>query len=177
MRTYYQAPLPPLHILDGAAFGTFTAFQSIAPTPGIILPANILETGSELRLEFDGEFTCATGITLGLGFFYGTAALPLAVGTAIATGTTPTSWPCHAEWVGRVRSVGTTGSIQGAGWWAIGTGLATYSAAQAMPVTLALRTVTIDTTAAKEVGPGAVYGTSGAGNTIKINRFSATLVS
>jgi hypothetical protein len=175
MRTYYQAPLPPLHVLDGASFGTFTSFQSIAPTPPIIFPANILEVGSEVRLEFDGEFTCATGITLGLGFLYG--ATTLAVGTAIATGTTPTSWPCHAEWVGRVRAVGTAGSIQGAGWWAIGTGLTAFSTAQAMPVTLALRTVAIDTTAATAVSPGAVYGTSGAGNTIKVNRYSATLVS
>lgn len=177
MRTYYQAPIPPLHVLDGAAFGTFTAFQNVGPLPPIVLPANILEIGSELRLEFDGEFTCATGITLGLGFVYGATPVTLAVGTALGTGTTPTSWPCHAEWVGRVRSVGTAGTINGQGWWAIGTGLTTYSPAQAMPVTLALRTVTIDTTAASVVAPGAVYGTSGAGNTIKINRFSCTLIS
>lgn len=175
MRTYYQAPIPPLHILDGAAFNTFTTFQAVSPLPGIILPANILEVGSEFRLEFDGEFTCSTGVTLGLGFLYG--ATTLAVGTAIATGTTPTSWPCHAEWVGRVRAVGTAGSIQGAGWWAIGTSLTVFSAAQAMPATLALRTVAIDTTAATAVSCGAVYGTSAAGNSIKVNRFSCTLIS
>lgn len=175
MRTYYQAPIPPLHVLDGAAFGTFTTFQNVGPLPPIVLPANILEIGSEIRLEFDGEFTCATGVTLGLGFLYGSTVL--AAGTAIATGTSPTSWPCHGEWVGRVRAVGTSGSINGQGWWAIGTALTAYSTAQAMPATLALRTVTIDTTAATVVAPGAVYGTSGAGNTIKINRFSCTLVS
>lgn len=174
-RTYYLAPIPPLHILDGAAFGTFTTFQSIAPAPPVVIPANLLEVGSEIRCEFDGEFTCATGITLGLGFLFGATAL--AAGTAIATGTTPTSWPCHAEWVGRVRAIGTAGSINGQGWWALGTSLTTMSAAQAMPATLALRTVTIDTTAATAISPGAVYGTSGAGNTIKVNRFSVTLIS
>lgn len=178
MRTYYQAPIPPLHILDGAAFNTFTTFQSVTPAPGIILPANILETGSEIRLEVDGEYSTTGTPTLGFGFFYGTAgSVALAVGTGIASASGAASFPWHAEWVGRVRSVGTTGSIQGAGWWAIGTSLTTFSAAQAMPVTLALRTVTIDTTAAKEVGVGAVFGTSSASNGVKVNRYSCTLIS
>jgi hypothetical protein len=136
VRTYYVGPLPPLHITDGAAFNTFTTFQSIAPTPAVVLPANILEPGSELRLEYDGEFSNTGTPTLGLGFLYGATAL--AVGTAITTTTT---------------------------------------AAQSMPVTLALRTVTIDTTAATAVAPGAVWGTSSVSNTIKVNRFSVSLVS
>jgi hypothetical protein len=175
MRTYYWGPVPPLQVLDGASFGTFTTFQNVGPVPQTLIPANMLEIGTEVRLELDGEFTCATGITLGLGFLLG--ATTLAVGTALATGTTPTSWPCHAEWVGRVRAIGSTGSINGAGWWALGTSLAAFSAAQTMPVTKALRTVTIDTTTAQAIAPGAVYGTSGAGNTIQINRFSCTTTS
>jgi hypothetical protein len=175
VRTYYVGPLPPLHITDGAAFNTFTTFQSIAPTPAVVLPANILEPGSELRLEYDGEFSNTGTPTLGLGFLYGATAL--AVGTAITTTTAAASWPIHAEWCGRVRSVGTAGSINGQGWWTIGTSLATLSAAQSMPVTLALRTVTIDTTAATAVAPGAVWGTSSVSNTIKVNRFSVSLVS
>jgi len=176
-RQYWLAPIPPLHVLDGASFGTFTAFQSVTPTPGIILPANLLEVGSELHLEADGEYTTTASVTFGLGFFYGTAAVVLAVGTALASGAAATSWPWHAEWTGRVRAVGTAGSIQGSGFWLLGTSLTTFAAAQAMPATLALRTVAIDTTVAKEVGVGAVCGTSAAGNTIKVNRYSATLVS
>lgn len=175
MRTYYMAPIPPLHIADGAAFNTFTTFQSIAPTPGIVLPANILEPGSELRLEFDGEFSNTGTPTLGLGFLYG--ATTLAVGTAITTTTGAASWPVHAEWTGRVRAVGTAGSINGQGWWTIGTSLTAFSTTQAMPATLALRTVTIDTTAASAAAPGAVWGTSSVSNTIKVNRFSVNLVS
>jgi hypothetical protein len=175
MRTYYQAPIPPLHILDGAAFNTFTTFQSIAPAPGIVLPANILETGSEIRLEADGEFSNTGTPTLGLGFLYGATAL--AAGTALTTITTAVSWPWHAEWVGRVRAVGTAGSINGQGWWTLGISLTAFSVTQAMPATLALRTVTIDTTTATAVAPGAVWGTSSASNTIKVNRFSCTLIS
>jgi hypothetical protein len=175
MRTYYQAPIPPLHILDGAAFNTFTTFQSIAPAPGIVLPANILETGSEIRLEADGEFSNTGTPTLGLGFLFGATAL--AAGTALTTITTAVSWPWHAEWVGRVRAVGTAGSINGQGWWMLGISLTAFSVVQAMPATLALRTVTIDTTTATAVAPGAVWGTSSASNTIKVNRFSCTLIS
>lgn len=175
MRTYYQAPIPPLHILDGAAFNTFTTFQSIAPTPAVVLPANILEVGSEVRLEAAGEFSNTGTPTLGLGFLFG--AVTLAVGTALTTTTAATSWPWYMEWTGRVRSVGTTGTIHGMGAWKLGTSLAAFSTEQAMPVTLALRTVTIDTTAATAVAPGAVWGTSSVSNTIKVNRFSCTLIS
>jgi hypothetical protein len=175
MRTYYVAPIPPLHIADGAAFNTFTTFQSIAPAPGIVLPANILEVGSELHLSAAGEFSNTGTPTLGLGFLYG--ATVLAAGTALTTITGAASWPWIAEWKGRVRSVGTAGSIQGTGEWILGISLTAFSVDQAMPATLALRTVTIDTTAATAVAPGAVWGTSNVSNTIKVTRFSAHLIS
>jgi len=173
-RTYWLTPFQPLHILDGAAFTTFTTFQSIAPAPGIVVPANLLEPGSELWFEADGEFSNTGTPTLGLGFLYGATAL--AAGTALTTITTAVSWPWHAEWKGRVRTVGSTGTIQGSGWWMLGISLTAFSVQQAMPATLALRTVTIDTTTASALAPGAVWGTSSVSNTIKVNRFSATLV-
>ena len=177
-RMYLAQPLVPLHVLDGASFGTFTANQDVTPDPGIIVPANLLEVGSELWLEADGEYTTTASVTFGFGFFYGAVATTvLAVGTALASGAAATSWPWHAEWKGRVRAVGTTGSIQGSGFWLLGTSLTTFAAAQAMPVTLALRTVALNTTVASEVGVSAVCGTSAAGNTVKVNRFSAVLVS
>jgi hypothetical protein len=177
MRTYYVAPLPPLHVLDGAAFNTFTTFQSITPAPGIVIPANLLEIGSELRLTAAGEFSNTGTPTLGIGFFYGAAATPLAAGAALTTITGAASWPWTAEWRGRVRAVGTAGSIQGAGEWRLGISLTAFSVDQAMPATLALRTVAINTTTANEIGVGAVWGTSNAANTIKVTRFSAELVS
>ncbi len=178
-------PIPPLHILSGPAFNTFTTFQQIlvvanSTTPAPIIPANMLEVGTEIWLSADGEFSNTGTPTLGIGFKYGAAtpATDLAAPTAITTTTGATSWPWHAEWVGRVRAVGagTGGSIQGAGWWAIGTSLATYSAQQAIPVTLATRTVAFDTTVAQALAPGAVWGTSSVSNTIKVDRFSVLIV-
>lgn len=178
-RQYWVAPLSPLHVVDGSAFNTFTTFQSIwgtgAASPNIVIPGNTLEVGSELHLEADGEFSNTGTPTLGLGFLYG--ATVLAAGTALTTVTAATSWPWHAEWNGRVRTPGSSGTIQGSGWWMLGISLTAFSVVQAMPATLALRTVTIDTTAATAISPGAVWGTSSASNTIKVNRFSAWLVS
>jgi hypothetical protein len=176
MPHYLVAPVAPLHILDGPSVGTFSTITTVAPAPGIIIPANTLEPGSELHLEAVGEYTSTASVTFGFGFFYGTAtSIALAVGTALASGAAATSWPWQAEWVGRVRAVGTAGSIQGQGSWLLSSSLTTFFAAQAMPVTLALRTVTINTTVASEIGPAAVCGTSAAGNTVKCTRFSAWL--
>lgn len=176
MRAYWLAPLAPIHVADGAAFTTFTSFQDVGPTPPIVAPANMLEVGSRIFIEADGEFSTTGTPTLGLGFFFGTAAVVLGVGTAITTGTTAASWPWHAEYKGTVRAVGTAGSINGQGNWMIGTSLTAFSTVQALPATLATRTVAIDTTAAKTVGVGAVWGTSSASNSIKVNNLYVTLV-
>jgi hypothetical protein len=175
MRTYYAALLPPLNILDGGAFNTFTAFQSISPAPGVVLPANLLEPGSEISIEAEGEFSNTGTPTLGLGFFYGTAAVVLAQGTPLTTITTAVSWPWSARWVGRVRAVGSAGSIQGQGYWSLGISLTQSSVLQNMPATLALRTVAINTTAASQIGVGASWGTSSVSNTIKCTRLSVEL--
>jgi hypothetical protein len=177
-RMYLAQPLVPLHVLDGASFASFTVNQDVTPDPGIIIPANMLEVGSELWLEADGEYLTTAAVTMGFGFFYGAVATTvLAVGTALTSGAQAISWPWHAEWKGRVRAVGPTGSIQGSGWWILGTSLTTFSAPQAMPVTKVLRTVALNTTVASEVGVSAVCGTSAAGNSVQVNRFSAMLVS
>lgn len=176
-RAYWVAPQPPFHNADGAAFNTFTAFQDIGPQPPIVLPANTLEVGSEIRIEAWGEFSNTGTPTLGLGLFYGTSAVSLGTGTAITTVTTAVSWPWHIEYIGRVRSVGTAGSIVGQGCWELGVSLTAFGTKQALSPTLAGRTVAIDTTAAKTIGVGAVWGTSNVANTIKVNSLSVQLVS
>jgi hypothetical protein len=176
-RMYLVQPIPPIHTVDGAAFNTFTTFQSITPAPDVTLAASLLEVGSELHLEADGEFSNTGTPTLGLGFLLG--ATTLAAGTAITTTTGATSWPWHAEANMRVRVVGASGtaSVHVMGWWMIGTSLTAFSTVQAMPATLALRTVAsgIDTGTALAPKVGAVWGTSSASNTIKVNRFAVDL--
>jgi hypothetical protein len=76
-RQYWVAPVPPLHSVSGAAFNTFTTLQSITPAPDIVIPANMLEVGSELHMEADGEFSNTGTPTLGLGFLLGATTLGL----------------------------------------------------------------------------------------------------
>jgi hypothetical protein len=175
-RTYYVMPMPAIHTASGAAFTTFTTFQKIAPTPGVVLPANLLEMGTRIRLTARGEFSNTGTPTLGVGFGYG-ASTVLAAGTALTTITGAAAWPWWSEWIGTVRAVGTSGSIQGAGSWMLGISLTAFSVDQAMPATQALRTVTLDTTAASEIWPGAVWGTSSASNSIKVDMFSVEILS
>lgn len=175
MDAYYTSPVPPFHAAVGAAFNTFTAFQDISPVPRPLLFGGQLRIGSILELEAEGEFSCATGVTLSLGFYLGTAATVLAASAAITTGTSPTAWPWHAKYRGRVVAIGTGGSIVGQGVLDLGTSLVAFSG-NAIPATAAARTVAIDTSVNKELGVGAAWGASAAGNTIKVNNFSALLL-
>lgn len=171
-------PGTPLHIVDGAAFNTFTTFQDVSPTPSILIPQQSLEAGLELYLEAWGEFSNTATPTLQLGFWFNTAATVLAASTAITTTTSAVSWPWHIRWRGRLRvaTPSTSGSFNGQGAVDLGTSL-TAMTSQFIPATLAARTVTADVSAARAVGVGAAWGASSASNTLKVNLFSALLVS
>lgn len=165
----------------GAAFGTFTVLQDISPLPLPLVYGYQLRVGQKIDLEAEGEYTCATGITLSLAFLYGATAgaagTPVVLGQSgvITTGTTPTAWPWHLHARGLVTAVGASGQLVMHGYLDLGTSLTAMSSTFA-PVTQALRTVTVDTTVNKLVGVGAAWGTSGAGNTLKVNNFSALLM-
>lgn len=174
---YWVAPLAGdgFPVAAGTAFGTFTTFQDISPQPLPLIFGSQLRLGTKIELEAEGEYTCATGITLSIGFYYGSASVVLAQSAAITTGTTPTAWPFHIKYRGTIIGQGAAGSILGQGVLDLGTSLTAFSN-NAIPTTAAARTVTIDTTTNKAVGVGAAWGTSGAGNNIKVNQFSALVL-
>lgn len=166
-------PASPIHAVDGAAFNTFTTFQDISPAPAIMIPVQTLEVGLELDLEAWGEYSNTGTPTLGVGFWFNTAATVLAQSASITTGSGVTSVPWRCRWRGRLRAVGSGasgGSWNGQGEYAIATSLTAWTPGP-MPQTAAARTVTCDVTAARAVGVGAVWGTSSASNTIKVNNF------
>lgn len=176
MRQYWTAPLPPFHTADGAAHANSVALTDISPTPPIVLPANLLEAGSEIELEAHGQFSTTGTPTLLLGFYYGgIAGIALAASAAITTGSAAAAWPWMMRYRGVVRALGSAGSIQGEGHLMLGTSL-TALALHAIPTTQALRTVAIDTTAAKSLTVGAQWGTANAANTITCNDISAKLL-
>lgn len=175
-RQYWVTPIPPFNIVDGAALNTSTTLTDISPAPQIVLPANLLEIGSEIEINAFGNFSTAGTPTLLIGIYYGAVAgVALAASTAVTTGSAAASWPWMLRYRGIVRSNGATGSINGQGEFLLGTALTSFSA-RPIPETLALRTVTVDTTTAKSITIGAQWGTSSASNTITCNDISVKLV-
>ena len=176
MRTYYVAPIPPLQVTS-TAYSTFTAIQSVSPVPAIVIPANMLEVGTDITIEADGEFSNTATPTLALGFFYGSVSTILAQSAAITTATTVTGVPWNMRWNGRVRAIGSTGTIYGAGILHLGTALGAFATPVPIPITKALRTTTVDTTAASAIGVSAAWSASSASNTISVDRLSVLISS
>lgn len=174
-RQYWVAPVPPIHIVDGAAYASSVTLTDVSPLPAITLPANTLEPGSEFEIYAEGQFSNTGTPTLLLGFYYGgVAGTALAATTAITTTTGATAWPWQLQYRGTVRSSGATGSIQGQGRLYLGTSLVAVTT-RFIPETLALRTVAIDTSTAKAITVGAQWGTSNASNTLTCTNISVHL--
>jgi hypothetical protein len=176
MRQYWVAPLPPFHVADGTALANSTTLTDISSVPPIVIPANMLEIGSEIEITAFGQFSTTGTPTLLLGAYYGlVAGVALAATAATTTGSAAAAWPWMLTYRGVVRAVGTSGSINGQGRVNFGTSL-TASSTVHMPATAAARTVTIDTTAAKAISIGAQWGTANASNTITCNDISVKLI-
>jgi hypothetical protein len=176
-RQYWGAPLPPLHVVDGASYNTSVTLTDVSAAPQKQLAAMQLELGTELELNASGFFSNTVTPTLLLGFYYGgVAGTALAASSAVATASGVTGVPWTLYYRGRVRTVGASGSIVGQGVLQLGTSLTAFTT-RPIPETLAARTVTIDTTIVKTITVGAQWGTSSASNTLTCNDLSVVLYS
>jgi hypothetical protein len=166
---------PSYPVAIGPAYNTFTTRQDVSPRGAGIgelptIQGGTLGFGSSITIEAEGEFSTTGTPTLALGFYIGTAAAAIttviAESSVITTGSGAASWPWHMEWKGLVTATGTAGSVTGQGWLDLGTSL-TASTRTPIPITLALRTFTWDTTIARSIGVCATWGTSSVSNQIK----------
>lgn len=176
-RTYWSAPVPALGSTDGPNV-TAAALTDGSPTASpIILPADILEVGTTLRLQAFGQMTSTSATpTFTCGFYYGgTAGVALAVSGANAISASETAWPWRIWWEGEVRSVGTSGSIVGFGEFSNPTSLTAWTGAP-IPITAALRTVTIDTTVRKQLSIGCTLSVTTGSPTFVCNHIRAELM-
>lgn len=177
MRQYWVAPVPPLHTSNGTALANTVTLTDVSPSPNIVLPANLLEAGSEIEIRAMGEFSTTGTPTLLIGIYFGgVAGLALAASAAITTASGAASFPWQLDYRGVVRTIGSSGSINGQGRLYLGTTLVAASV-NIIPTTAAGRTVTVDTTSAKAVTVGAQWGTASASNTLTCNDISVKLVS
>lgn len=179
---YASTPVPPFATAIGANFNTFTARQFVDPLPvPVILPYQ-MRPGSLVKIEAEGEFSTTATPTLVLGVAFGIPGATGALGTpivlaenaAITTGSGAASWMWRIEYRGRVTATGTAGSITGTGQLAYGTSLTAVTSV-AIPATLALRTVAVDTTISRGVGVVATWGTSNVANNVRVYMVSAIL--
>jgi hypothetical protein len=176
MRQYWVAPIPPMGILDGTALANSVTLTDVSPAPQVTLPAGQLELGSEIEINAFGNFSTTGTPTLLLGAYFGAVAgVALAASSAVTTGTGAASWPWILRYRGIVRTVGSSGSINGQGELLLGSSLTALSS-RPIPETAAARTVTIDTTTAKAITIGAQWGTASASNTLTCNDISVKLV-
>lgn len=173
--SYWMTPVGPFAPAIGAAFNTFTTRQDVSTLPVPVILGNQLRVGSMVKIEAEGEFSTTGTPTLAIGVYFGApgaSGAPAAITTVIAesaaitTGSAAASWPWRLEWRGKVVTMGTSGSVVGQGDLEFGTSLTAFSS-NAIPATLALRTIVWDTTIARAVGVCATYGTSSASNAIK----------
>lgn len=163
-------PLQPQHIASGTALASSTTLTDVSPTPNITIPANFLQPGMLIRIEAACTFSNTATPTLLLGAYYGgVAGTALAATSAVTTTTGATNWQATLKYVGRVRTVGSAGTIMGYGRVGFGTSL-TAITYRPIPET-ALATVAIDTTAAKALTIGAQWGTNSASNTLTCVHF------
>jgi len=176
-RTYWSAPVPALGSTDGPSV-TAAALTDASPTASpIILPADILEVGTTLRMHAFGTLNCTSATpTVVLGFYYGgTAGVALAVSAALAMSASETLWPWRLDYEGEIRAIGSSGSIVGNGQSFNPTSLTAWTNAP-IPQTAGAKTVTIDTTARKQLSVGCTFSVTTGTPTLVCQHFRAELM-
>lgn len=179
---YASTPVGPFADSIGAAFTTFTTRQFVDPLPVPVIAPPSLRPGVRVKIEAEGRFSTTVTPTLVIGVAFGTVgatgalATPvvLAESAAITTASGAAAFQWRLEYRGIVTAFGTSGTIVGTGSLEIGTSLTAISSTP-IPITDALRTVTINTTIAQGVGIVATWSASSASNSITVFNCTALL--
>lgn len=172
---YASTPVGPFADSIGSAFNTFTTQQFVDPLPAPVIAPPQLRPGVRVKIEAEGQYSTTGTPTLVLGIAFGTVGatgalatpVPLAVSSAITTPSGAAAFQWRIEYRGLVTAFGTSGSITGTGSLEYGTSLTAITTVP-IPITLALRTVVINTTIAQGVGVVATWGTSSVSNAVQV---------
>src|ERR1043166_769984 len=169
----------PFHSANGAAFNTFTTKKDVSPQPLPVVLGGKIVRGTKVGLYANGEFSTTGTPTINLGFWFGTRAGSItgdiALSSSITTGTGAAAWPWIMEWEGFCNGEGTAGTLIGQGKLYLGTSLTAFATPVPIPITQALRTVTIDTTIERAMGVSGTWGTSSASNQIIVNNLKLSI--
>lgn len=173
-------PIGPYHAAAGTAQNTFTTKKDVSPAPLSVIPAGQLRRMSKLRLRANGEFSTTGTPNLTMGFWLGTRAgsitADVALSSVIVTASGAAAFPWIMEWDGFCNLEGTSGTLLGSGQLSLGSSLTAFSSPVPIPITQALRTVTIDTTVERAFGVSATWGTSSVSNSITVYYMSVEIL-
>jgi hypothetical protein len=179
MDIYVPEPVVPFHTALGANFNTFTTRQDVSPQPLPVINPYKLRSGTKFDIETEGEFSTTGTPTLILGYYIGTAAAAIttviAESSAITTASGAASFPWRMRWRGMCTAVGASGSVTGNGTLEFGTSLIALSVLP-IPITLALRTFTWDTTIARAIGVCATFSASSGSNNVRVYNHSVLIL-
>lgn len=179
MEIYIPELVNPNQTASGAAFATFTTKKSVDPVPIPVLAGGRLTRGRKLYMSARGEYSTTGTPTLAWGFWFGNRALTItgdiALSSVITTPSGAAAFPWIMEWQGVCTAEGTAGTLIGQGHLIQGTSL-TATSTFPIPITQALRTVTIDTTIERAFGVSATWGTSSGSNSITVNDLRVMLL-
>lgn len=152
--TLWSAPVENQGIVSNSA-AVAAALTDYSPA-AVVIPPFTLNLGTRIRLRATGSYvSSAATATPTWGFYMSNAGTSLVSGTSLqlaATGavtvanTGSASWPWTLEWDGHVRALSTsaagTAVYFGQGKFCQASAITAFAVPFALPITLALRTVT-----------------------------------
>ena len=156
----------------GAAVANTTSLTKLTPDPPFVLPANfVYSVGTAFTIKAFGVLSTTGTPTMILGVYYGgVGGTALAVNTAATQGSGVTNVPWRLEYDLIFRSNGATAAAMGSGFVKFGSSVSAFSDEVPIP-NVALATVAVDTTAAKEIAIGATWSAASSSNTITLHGF------
>jgi len=168
--------VPPFAPDVSTAYASFTTKQDCSPRPVPRILPGMLDVGSIIKVEAEGEYSTTGTPNLTWGLYLGThdgttgtaptIVTDIALSSVIVTPSGAAAFHWRMEWRGKVTKIGSSGSITGTGNLEQGTSL-TAETTFPIPITAALRTFAINTTVENAIGVSATYGTSSSSNTFK----------
>ncbi len=159
----------PVAVTAGTPLANSNTLTDISAAPNYTLGANRLVAGSVLEFTAFGVFSTTGTPTLRIGVYYGAVAGLALVPYTATTGSGVTDVPWRLEVTMIVRTVGASGTAICQGKWNIGTTSSAWGTVPLPGTTLA--TVTLDTTTAKALTVGAIWGAADPANTVTCHGF------
>lgn len=174
MDFYVAEAFGPYGLAAHTAVNNFTTKQNVSQLGYVpVLLGGRSRVGTKLSLRARGNFSTTGTPTLSLGFWFGTRALSMtgdiAISSAITTGSGAAAWPWMMEWDGVCTKADVSGTYLGMGRLYLGTALTTFAAPVPIPITQALRTITIDTTIERAFGVSAAFSAASVSNQVQVD--------